>query len=462
MLSFWLRTPCGQRGLARTLRAVGAAAVCAVGAHAQDSAQDSPPVEGELETDTTVPEIAADQRIVTRFEAEIEMRRLTDEERYAEAEEIGQQLIPLTEAEFGPTSLEAAAAHTNLAALQNQLEEYPAAEASYLQALSIYREIEGSYARVVIEPLLGLGDNYHDSGQYSNAISAYNEARTVSRRVDGLLNQNQMVMLDRMTASFERLDQHEEAHKRQLEVLALAERNYDPADPEMLEAIYRYAAWLRSANRYPEEREQYFRVERVIREHHGDDSLLHVRPLRERAISFRVQGNAAPQGIGGLRDALAMLEAQPEPDPLMLAEVLRDIGDWDVAFGRVGTDGADYLRSWRALGEVPNGAELREDWYESNAFAFNAPWNRRNLSNDPEAPRGHVLVRFDVDQYGRSHNVVVVSSEPPGLKDDAIARYIRESRFRPRIVDGQIVYTSNKALDVIFRYIPDEDEQQQD
>jgi outer membrane biosynthesis protein TonB len=83
------------------------------------------------------------------------------------------------------------------------------------------------------------------------------------------------------------------------------------------------------------------------------------------------------------------------------------------------------------------------------------------LSNDPEAPRGHVLVRFDVDQYGRSQNVAIVSSEPPGLKDDAITRYIRESRFRPRIVDGQIVYTSNKALDVIFRYLPDEDEQPQ-
>jgi tetratricopeptide (TPR) repeat protein len=457
MLSFWLRTLLGQRALAHTVRVFAAATVCAAGAHAQDPA----PVEPEFENEAPAPEIAADQRIVTRFEAEIEMRRLTAEQRYAEAAEIGAQLVPLTEAEFGPDSLEAAAAHSALAAVQNELEDYSAAEASYLHALGVYREVEGSFARVLIEPLLGLGDNYHDSGQYTNAISAYNEARTVSRRVDGLLNENQIVMLDRITASFERLDDHEEAHERQLEALMLVERNHDPADPEMFEAIYRYAAWLRSVHRYPEEREQYFRVERVIRDRFGDDSLLLVRPLRERAISFRVQGSAAPQGIGGLRDALAMLEAEPQRDPLMVAEVLRDIGDWDVAFGRIGTDGADYLRSWRALGDVSNGAELRTDWYESNAFTFNAPWNRRSLSNDPEAPRGHVLVRFDVDQYGRSQNVAIVSSEPPGLKDDAITRYIRESRFRPRIVDGQIVYTSNKALDVIFRYLPDEDEQPQ-
>jgi protein TonB len=161
-----------------------------------------------------------------------------------------------------------------------------------------------------------------------------------------------------------------------------------------------------------------------------------------------------------LRDALALLQAQPQPDPLAAAEVLRDIGDWEVAFGRLGTDGANYVHSWQLLGNAPNGDELRKNWYETNPFTFNAPWNRRSLSNDPEAPRGHVLVRFDVDEFGRSHNVTVIESDPPGLKDESIARYIRESRFRPRVLDGKLVYTSNKALDIIFRYTPNDDEQQ--
>jgi protein TonB len=78
------------------------------------------------------------------------------------------------------------------------------------------------------------------------------------------------------------------------------------------------------------------------------------------------------------------------------------------------------------------------------------------LTNDPDAPRGHVLVRFDIDATGRSQNVTVVSSDPVGLKDEAVARHIRESRFRPNIVDGQLVTTRGRALDVVFRYVPNE------
>lgn len=404
------------------------------------------------------PEEAA-PRFVTRFEAQIEMQRLAAEEQYAQAADIGAQLIPLTTQEFGIESLETASAYEALASVQSRLGEHTQAEANYLQALTIYREIAGSFDEMLIDPLLGLGDNYHEGGQYLNAVSAYNEARTVSRRVDGLLNEGQIVMLDRLTESFERLDQLAEAHTQQLEALMLVERNHPPASQEVFDAIYKYGAWLRSVHRYNEEREQYFRIERIVRDMYGDDSPRLVRPLRERAISFRVQGNAASQGISGLRDALAIVEAQDNPDPLMLGAVLRDIGDWDVAFGRLGTDGADYLRSWRALGEAPNGEQLRNEWYGGIEFVFSAPLSRRGLSDDPEAPRGRVLVRFDIDQYGRSENVTIVDSQPAGLKDEAVARHIRQSRFRPNISDGQLVVSRNRALDIVFRYSEgDEDE----
>jgi hypothetical protein len=51
---------------------------------------------------------------------------------------------------------------------------------------------------------------------------------------------------------------------------------------------------------------------------------------------------------------------------------------------------------------------------------------------------------------------MVVTSDPAGLKDEAVARHIRESRFRPNIVDGELVTTRGRALDVVFRYQPDE------
>jgi TonB family protein len=272
--------------------------------------------------------------------------------------------------------------------------------------------------------------------------------------VYGLQNEGQIEMLDRLSETYGELNDPIEAHKQQLEALQLVARNHEPSSPEALEAVYKYALWLREAHRYTEEREQYFRAERVIIDSHGENSLMLVRPLRERAISFRVQGSAAPHGIGALRDALALVEAEANPDPLLLAQVLRDIGDWDVAFARTGTQGAEYVRSWNALGVVPNGADLRKSWYGGIEAVLSAPLSPRSLTNDPDAPRGHVLVRFDIDATGRSQNVTVVSSDPVGLKDEAVARHIRESRFRPNIADGRLVTTRGRALDVVFRYVP--------
>jgi len=452
-----------QRGLSAfprrpwTLCAVGllAAGLCPGAApHAQDVPAPGPEVSVESEPEAQ-PDTSAEQAI-TRFEAEIEVRRLVASEQYAEAAELGVKWIPLTEAEFGPTSLEAANAYATVAAVQSSLGDYATAEETYLHALGIYRETAGQFSEELIEPLLGLGDNYQSSGEYSNALSAYAEARTVSRRVYGLQNEGQIEMLDRLTDTYGRLDQATEAHAQQVEALQLVARNHEPSSPETLEAVYKYSLWLRKAHRYTEEREQYFRVERIIIDSYGEDSVMLVRPLRERAISFRVQGSAAPHGIGALRDALAILEAQPNSDPLMLAEVLRDIGDWDVAFGRIGTDGAEYMRSWRLLASVPNGEELREGWYSGADAVLNAPLSPRSLTNDPDAPRGRVLVRFDIDAFGRTQNVIVISSDPPGLKDEAVARHIRESRFRPNIVDGQVASTRGHALDIVFRYVPDE------
>jgi TonB family protein len=72
---------------------------------------------------------------------------------------------------------------------------------------------------------------------------------------------------------------------------------------------------------------------------------------------------------------------------------------------------------------------------------------------------GHVIVRFDLDAAGRGTNVTVVESDPPGLKDEAVLRHIRRSRFRPQIVDGAITPVTGLALQFNYRYTRDALEQ---
>ncbi len=393
---------------------------------------------------------------VSRLETLLEVNRLANENRHDAAQQFLPQLIRLTEQEFGAESAEAAEAYIRAAQIEREATDYQQAEQHYLRAVDIVRAVDGTYSRRAIEPLVGLGDSYQLAGEYLNAITAYNEARTVSRRVDGLLNEGQIPILDRITDSFEALDQYADADEHQLAILHLAERNHPQASPEHLEAIYRYAKWLRESGRFHDERLRYAQATRLIRDAHGRESLLLVRPLRETANSFRAQRLPENQGINALRTALELLDAQLGASPLLRAEVLRDLGDWDVAFSKVDPNLDPYLTAWELLGELEDGAAVRAEWFEPLTSVYDEPVSQRGLSRAPDAQAGHVIVAFHVDRLGRTSNVRIAQSEPAGFKDDAVIRAISRWRFRPLLEDGQVMARDNVALRINFRYLPDE------
>ena len=71
---------------------------------------------------------------------------------------------------------------------------------------------------------------------------------------------------------------------------------------------------------------------------HEDDMHAYemVRLLRERTRSMQV--TAGDIGVGmprsSLADALEILEGMPEPPPQLMAEVLIEMGDWQVRYAR--------------------------------------------------------------------------------------------------------------------------------
>ena len=329
---------------------------------------------------------------------------------------------------------------------------------SYLGAVSAYREANGIYTKEVIEPLVGLGDNYQRSKQYRQAIAAYEEARGVSRHDFGLLNPGQMDILDRMTKTYESLNDYKNADKQQRAELELAQRSYKKYAPEMLKAQYKYADWLRQSNRFGEERDEYAQAERIIKEHYGENSLLMVEPLEATGNSFRAQRNPQNQGFVALQKALGILQKDPDAPQLTKAEVLRDIGDWKVAFAvnDRALDNSEYRQAWALLGSVDGGGDLRQQWFSGVTYVLRAPIDRHGLSTAPDALSGHVLVKFDLSRNGRPENVSVIESEPPDMENKAVLEHVKMSRFRPHMANGVVVSGERLALQFNFRYKPDE------
>jgi TonB family protein len=366
-----------------------------------------------------------------------------------------QRLLEGNIAEFGRKSLQTAEAYIDLANAQRQAKDYEKAAESYLAAVEVYRAVDGAFTPLAIAPLTSLGDNYHEADDDMNAVAAYTEARTVSRRAFGLHNEEQIVLLDRMSRSLLALNQLGEAEAQQVEALRLVQRSHPPASDAVLEAIYKYAAWLGDRGYFQFERDQYARAVRTIRAAYGEDDVRLARPLLGIGNTYREERNPASMGISALQDAFTLLSEQADRDPAATAMALRDIGDWAVAFGKTGYDGTEYQRAWQLLAAAPNGEQLRREWFSGANYVLYEPISPRGLSTDPDALSGHVTVTFDIDTGGNTNNVTLVDSNPVGLKDEAVLRHIRRSRFRPLIANGELVVGKGLAIQVKFRYLPE-------
>ncbi len=395
--------------------------------------------------------------IATRFEARMSFLDRVDAQNYEAAIPIGARMVELTAGEFGTESTEYATELAELAEVRRRAGQYDQAEVDFLAAVAIITRLEGKLSGKLVQPLTGLGATYQDIDEHMPAIGAFREARTVSRRRYGLLNEEQIPILDRMTDSFIALGRYREADEKQVDALRLLERTRGYDTPDVLPALYKYARWLRVQGRFEEERLFYMRAMNIIKQAHGRDSIEMVKPLRETGNSFRAQ--KFPEGLGAssLKRALDIVQTMEEPDPLLLAETLRDLGDWYAAFSRVDRGSQEYRESWNALGQVENGDELRAAWYSKPAFVLYETPSQRGLrpeGSEPGLSQGFVLVTFDVTPEGRTANVQVVDSDPPGKKDEAIVRSMRRSRFRPRMVDGEVVLAEKLARKFTFSFKP--------
>jgi hypothetical protein len=389
------------------------------------------------------------------FEAQLMIEELVETGELDRAAALGDQLIELTIAEFGEVSEELADAYMLLADVDRRNENYQAAEAGILRAIDIYADLDGPLSPVLIDPFLDLGDNYDEAGDFSSAISAYSEARTIGRRNFGLLNTDQLAIIEDMTAAAERLGDIETAQGLQLEALTLVERTYDEFSPEAIDARYKYAAWLRKNRRHEEARAFYFDILRAIKRYYDDDPMMRIRVYRERAASYREERYDDGAGLSGLRESIELLEEMPDPPMLLLAELYLEAADWNVQFstGAGFIAGEDYLMAWQLLGQVDNGEELRREWFEELTVVEMSSVSRRGLSDDPDAPRGSIEIHFTVDRAGRARDIEVVSADPPGFKESDFVRQYRNGRFRPRVEDGMLVDYRRARL-IEFFYDP--------
>jgi hypothetical protein len=288
---------------------------------------------------------------------------------------------------------------------------------------------------------------------------------------------------------------------------------------QYLEAQFALANWLsgqrdmlfdpRPVSWSQEARDAYNDALKLIRKHFDNSPRMRVNVLRKMAAAFGqpVVTRTVDTSAGADHSAAdrtgddAYLRSVPkeleraerivrnmgEPDPILHAAVLRDIGDWRLAGDDPEKAIEAYQEAWELLENMDDGDTVRfqlfnepqviseisglmplDPWEDSQISAFLAsqmhPQMRANflsavrtnpnsaLSVSPFDPGGQVELEFVVNERGQARNIRIVSAEPQ-LAGDILVRSISSATFRPRFNDGEFVPGPGRFI-WQFRYDP--------
>ena len=346
-----------------------------------------------------------------------------------------------------------------LGLVQAELRRIDDALDNLVEAIEIVVTAEGEYTPTLVEYYRGLGRTYIKAGQYQQAIVSLEQAQHISQRNLGLFNVEQAPLLDDITTAYLGLGNTTEAQKTQVERLDNAVRRFGAADPRVIPYRYTLAEYYERSRLPDSAREQYEEVLKSQESRLGAGDVELLAPLRELvALDLLVA-----QGVDtGQRDRLAaLLEQNQDADSVERGLSLALLGDWATVTGDAPTARSYYQQAWAVLQTKP---ELDVAVYFSKPMMVDfvpplSPVDRNERSRP--YTWAEIALEFDVSAEGLPSDVRVATRDPQTTAlQSRYSRRMRETHFRPRLIDGEPVATTNvRSTHYVRRYI-DKDEEE--
>ncbi|HEX5046672.1 MAG TPA: tetratricopeptide repeat protein [Gammaproteobacteria bacterium] len=350
---------------------------------------------------------------------------------------------------------------TVLALIQIELKRLDPAESNLLKAIEIVEKAEGEFSISLVEPYRGLGRAYIKEARYPQAITVLEQAQNVSQRNLGLFNVEQSGVIDDLTTAYLGLGDTVEARRMQLERLDNAVKRFGANDPRVFPFRYQLADYYQRSRLTESAREQYAQVLKSQESQLAPNDPQLMNPLRQLAKIdlLTTQGETAEA-----HDRLeAVLEQNPDADPLERGLSLAALGDWAIVTGNAEDARLYYKQAWDAIAAKPD-ADVQNLFAKPALLDFVAPLDAVDRGERSRRPYAwaQIEARFDVAADGRTFNVSLVGREAPlSPIESRFARRLRETHFRPRLVDGEPVATSGVRFTHLFRYYVSKEEAEQ-
>jgi tetratricopeptide (TPR) repeat protein len=434
---------------------------CAVAGHAQTSPDAAEPVPAAP----------------SRGEVYAEFKRLYEAGEHAAAVEQARLVVELTEREQPVVPAELQAALMNLGIAQYRAGDYLGAESSYLRVISLI-EASGRLASPrLARAHAGLATTYHAARRHDLAVESFDRAIALSRRTEGLFNENQLPLLEKYADSLTELGRAQDALQARRYALRLVERRSGENSLAYARELESLGRWYSRARAYDASRASLKRALDTVEELEGQDSLELIGPLtgiadnarrwlldpvaRERAAADPERSalfhdpvmpgppglslsTIATEGLRALERAATITAGRPDPPAVTVAGVQAQLGDWYQIQQRPQQALPHYRQAWQAASQVvtDDGRPLQEALFGAPVLLYYAMpdnWDRHAERPADEAERRYAELELTVTAQGTTQDIsVIADAGDPRLGSQAV-KAAEDARYRPRFSDGEPV-----------------------
>lgn len=367
----------------------------------------------------------------------------------------------------------------------------------YQVAIEEIESQDGAYGSRLTQELMNLGSIYQEYGRHDEAIKFLKRSAHLNRINDGLYSTTQIPIIRKLITSLKETKQWSKVDKSYSYLSWLYSKNFAADDIAMLEIQMEKANWqlksysvqlsvepLRDLfNAYGSYQNAleimtntYSKTDiRVIPALNGliltnylvattaisksvtvdsDGSYVQEYSFSGRKISY-MKRNSFSTGVELIQRELAVHNQQQLIDHMNVSKAMLKLADWYLMYGKKQLASSHYKQAYAyAKTHNENNNKFNElfnvpvELPDLPNLSNNSPANLPNDNNLEDVK--YVHASMDITRFGRVKNLQIVSSNPEKniRMRSRVLKYLRAARFRPRIVDGSPMFTTQFQLHV--------------
>lgn len=370
--------------------------------------------------------------------------------------------------------------------------------ATYAEALRAAEQQHGRDSEQVLAPLMALGNALARSGHHEEAIPLLQRAVAIMRSQYGMFDLRQQDVLETLAGSLTALGRQPEAQDAMVYRVRVAEKTYGEGNPKVIPWLCDLGNWFADIGKTPEAQMTFQVALNIVGTTDSLNVPIIVEPLRGIARAHMLRpsypddwrkppwpklGCGIPravlppeclnraaldpsgrhiieprtlnqEGEEALQRALRILESDPGSAAQTRIETLIQMGDWYQIKKSPREALTYYERAWQLIRTTPR-------LPDSAAAALNVPVRvyyptPQIVANVPtqvaavDTQSHYVQTEFTVAADGSVRDARIVDHDTRDRWARDVLKAVRDSRFRPKFVDGQAVAATGITYREVF------------